>query len=158
MDEMHYDDDAPWCPGMLAKIGLAAFATLLNISSASADFILLTCGPTTGYTYYVGHGWKKDGVNAQMQVLVKDNGGVDLISSGPGNTFSYSADGCTFSRPALGLEKNELVLVATCGRHIETFFFRWNADKSGEVVSVDIAATPLSRRGGALQAACRLER
>jgi hypothetical protein len=80
-------------------------------------------------------GWKKDGVNGKIQLLLKDNGGVDLISSGPLNNFTYSGDGCTFSRPPLPLNKNELVIVATCGRHIETFFFRWGDDKTGEVVS-----------------------
>jgi len=44
------------------------------------------------------------------------------------------------------------VIVATCGRHIETFYFRWGDDKSGEVVSVDIATTPIANLGGVLSA------
>ena len=147
----------------MAKIGTAAIAML--VSPARADFcVWLTCGPSSGYTYYLeggfakrdDAGWKKDGVNATMQLLLKDNGGVDLISNGPGNSFTYSGDGCTFSRPRLPLGKNELVVVATCERHIETFFFRWGEDKTGEVVSVDIATTPISSRGGALRAPCKV--
>jgi hypothetical protein len=36
------------------------------------------------------------------------------------------------------------------------FFFRWGDDKTGEVVSVDIAITPITKRGGALQAPCKV--
>jgi len=149
----------------LVKIGTAAIAMLPIVSTVwAADFILLTCGSASGYTYYmegalVGKadvGWKKDAANGTLQLLIKENGGVDLISSGPANNFTYSADGCTFSRPPMPVAKNELVIVATCGRHLETFFFRWGADKTGEVVSVDIAATPLSNRGGVLHAPCKV--
>jgi hypothetical protein len=148
----------------LAKIGTAAIVMLGSASSASADFIGLTCGPSSGYTYYMEGGlakktdvgWKKDGVNATLQLLLKDNGDVDLISSGPLNNFTYSGDGCTFSRPPLPVNKNEFVVVATCGRHMETFYFRWADDKTGEVVSVDIAATPIANRGGVLRAPCKV--
>jgi hypothetical protein len=40
----------------LAKIGTAAIAMLGSVSSASADFIGLTCGPSSGYTYYMEGG------------------------------------------------------------------------------------------------------
>jgi hypothetical protein len=148
----------------LVKIGTAAIAMLPSVSTAWADSIWLTCGPASRYTYYMEGGlakkadvgWKKDGVNGKIQLLLKDNGGVDLISSGPLNNFTYSGDGCTFSRPPLPLNKNELVIVATCGRHFETFFFRWGDDKTGEVVSVDIASTPIANRGGVLQAPCKV--
>ena len=87
----------------------------------------------------------------------KDNGGVvDLISSQPGNNFAYSAKGCTFSRPKLVLGKNELVVVATCRNHVETFYFRWGDDKTGEVASVDIGSTPISKHGGVLHAPCKV--
>jgi hypothetical protein len=144
---------------------LIAVALLVALAeqSAFADYIFITCGASSGYTYYMegpltpkAPGWKKDGVNSKLQLLIKENGGVDLISSGAPNDFSYSADGCSFSRPPMPLGENELVLVATCPKHIETFFFRWKDDKSGELVSVDIAATPLSNRGGTLYAACKL--
>jgi hypothetical protein len=148
----------------LGKISTAAIAMLSSVSTASADFIFLTCGSASGYTYYMEGGqfrradvgWTKDAFNGTLQLLMKDNGGVDLISSGgPGNNFAYSAKGCTFSRPFV-LGKNELVLVATCERHVETFYFRWGDDKTGEVVSVDIAATPISNHGGVLHAPCKV--
>jgi hypothetical protein len=148
----------------LVKIGTAAIAMLPTVSTAwAADRIFLTCGPASGYTYFMEGGlakkddvgWKKDGVDGKIQLLLKDNGGVDLISSGPMNNFTYSGDGCTFSSPPMPVAKNEFVIVATCGRHLETFFFRWG-DKTGEVVSVDIAATPISNRGGVLQAPCKV--
>jgi hypothetical protein len=147
----------------LSKIGTAAIVMLGSVSSAwGADFILLTCGPSSGYTYYMEGkktdvGWKKDADNGKLQLLIKDNGGVDLIASGPVNNFTYSGDGCTFSHPPLPLNKNELVIVATCGMHIETFYFRWG-DKTAEVVSVDIASTPISNRGGVLRAPCTVGR
>ena len=149
----------------LAKIGTAATVVVGSVSSAwAADFILLTCGASSGYTYYMEGGlakktdvgWKKDGVNATLQLLIKDNGGVDLISRGPANNFTYAGDGCTFSRPPIPVNKNELVVVATCGRHIETFYFRWGDDKSGEVVSVDIATAPIANLGGVLRALCKV--
>jgi hypothetical protein len=96
----------------LVKMGTAAIAMLPSVSTAWADFTL-TCGPSSGYTYYMEGGlakgadvgWKKDGINAKLQLLIKDNGGVDLISSGPGNDFTYSGDGCTFSRPPLPVKR-----------------------------------------------------
>ena len=148
----------------LVKIGTAAIAMLPSVSTAwTADEIILTCGPASGYTYYMeGNavkkadvGWKKDGVDGKIQLVLRDNQKVDIISSGPLNNFTYSGDGCTFSSPPMPVGKNELVIVAMCGRHLETFFFRWG-DKIGEVVSVDIAATPISNRGGVLQAPCKV--
>jgi len=49
----------------LAKIGTAAIVMLGSVSSALADSVLLTCGPSSGYTYYMEGkktdvGWKKD--------------------------------------------------------------------------------------------------
>jgi hypothetical protein len=43
----------------LAKIATAAIAMLGSLSSASADFIFLTCGPSSGYTYYMEGGLAK---------------------------------------------------------------------------------------------------
>ena len=100
---------------------VGAIATLLSASSAYADSIFITCGASSGYTYYMegaaagaALGWQKDGVNSKLQLLIKDNGDVDLISSGAPNNFYYSDDGCEFSRPSLPFGKNELVIVATC--------------------------------------------
>jgi hypothetical protein len=101
-------------------------------------------------------GWQKDGIDAKLSLLIKEQDkSFDMISGGaPPNDFSYSSHGCSFSRPSLDLDKNELVLVAHCPKQIEMFFFRWNDDKTGELIRVDLASSTLS--GGALYATCKI--
>jgi hypothetical protein len=146
---------------------LAAVAVLNAVTwqSALADFIFITCGPSAGSTYYMeggrvtsaNAGWKKDGVNAKLQLLIKDDKSFDLISKGaPPNDFSYSDHGCNLSRLNLSTDKNELVVSAQCPKQLEVFFFKWNDDKTGELVQVDIASSELTKHGGALHATCQI--
>jgi hypothetical protein len=40
-------------------------------------------------------GWQQDGIEAKLQLLIKDDRTVDLISKGaPPNDFKYSEHGC----------------------------------------------------------------
>lgn len=146
---------------------LATIAALTAVGwqPALADFVFITCEPSSGFTYYMegglvtstNAGWKKDGVDAKLQLLIKDDKSFDLISKGaPPNEFSYSAQGCQLGRVNLSSDKNELVLSALCGKQLEVFFFKWNEDKTGEVTQVDVASSDIDKHGGALHAACQL--
>ena len=107
-------------------------AVMLCGEPAYADFIFLTCGPSAGSTYYLeggmvhaaDAGWAKDGIDAGIQLLVKDDKSFDLISKGPPpNDFNYSDHGCKFGTVSLSSDKNELVIVSHCPKQLEVFFF-----------------------------------
>jgi hypothetical protein len=150
----------------LANTVVGAAMTLLSVNAASADFIFMTCGASSGSTYYMEGGlvtsakagWKNDGVDAKLQLLIKDDKSFDLISKGPPpNDFAYSEHGCQINRLSLSSDKDELVILAACPSQIETFFFKWDAaDKTGELVRVDVAPSPLTKHGGALHAVCKI--
>lgn len=134
------------------------------VSQAWADKIIYTCGPASGYTYYLKGGlagdatttgWKKDGIDAGMQLVLTDDHEMDLVSLGnPPNDFRYSAHGCKIS--SLQSDTTGLSIIAACPSQIELFLFSFNPDKSGELVRVDIASSQLSKHGGALHSDCRI--
>ena len=145
-------------------IGLLA-ATLLCSGPAWADFVFMTCGPSSGHTYYMEGGmatpadvgWQKDGIDAGFQLLIKDDKTLDLISKGsPPNDFKYSDHGCQFGTLSLSSDKNEIVVLAHCPNQLEVFLFNWKDDRTGEAVRVDVASSGLSKHGGALHATCQL--
>jgi hypothetical protein len=148
------------------KAGAALFAaTLLCGGSAYADKVAITCGPSTGSTYYMqgglvppeNKGWQKDGIDAGFQLILKDDKKLDLVSTGsPPNDFKYSDHGCEFATVTLSPDQNELVVMTRCPKQIEVFLFNWKDDGTGEVVRVDVASSGLSKHGGALHADCRL--
>jgi hypothetical protein len=151
---------------MVAKAAIALSVAIIQSGGpAYADFVFLSCGPSAGSTYYMeggmvsaaNAGWQKDGIDAGIQLLIKDDKSFDLISKGPPpNDFNYSDHGCKFGSVSLSPDKNELVVLAQCPNQVEVFFFNWKDDKTGEVVRVDIASSGLSKHGGALHATCQL--
>lgn len=148
------------------RVGSALFAaTLLWGSSSYADKVAITCGPSTGSSYYMAggmarpkdQGWQKDGINSGFQLVLKDDKSLDLVSTGsPPNDFKYSDHGCKLATVPLSDDQNELVVLSRCPRQIEVFLFQWKDDGTGEVVRVDVASSELSKHGGALHADCRL--
>jgi hypothetical protein len=148
---------------MFAKAAIALSVAIIQSGGpAYADFVFLSCGASAGSTYYMeggmvsaaNAGWQKDGIDAGIQLLIKDDKSFDLISKGPPpNDFKY---GCKFGTVSLSSAKNELVVLAHCPNQVEVFFFNWKDDKTGEVVRVDIASSGLSKHGGALHATCQL--
>jgi hypothetical protein len=151
---------------MFAKAAIALCVAIIQSGGpAYADFVFLSCGASAGSTYYMeggmvsaaNAGWQKDGIDAGIQLLIKDDKSFDLISKGPPpNDFKYSDHGCKFGTVSLSSAKNELVVSAHCPNQVEVFFFNWKDDKTGEVVRVDIASSGLSKHGGALHATCQL--
>ena len=113
---------------------ILCFGTLLGGGSAYADKVAITCGPSTGSTYYMqgrlvppeNKGWQKDGVDAGIQLVVKDDKKLDLVSRGsPPNDFKYSDHGCELGTVPLSPGQNELVVMSVCPRQIEVFLFQW---------------------------------
>ena len=147
-----------------AAIALSV-AIIQSGGPAYVDFCFLSCGASAGFTYDMeggmvsaaNAGWQKDGIDAGIQLLIKDDKSFDLISKGPPpNDFKYSDHGCKFGTVSLSPDKNELVVLAHCPNQVEVFFFNWKDDKTGEVVKLDIASSGLSKHGGALHATCEL--
>jgi hypothetical protein len=132
-------------------------------SQAHADKIIYTCGPASGYTYYMkggltkdaaATGWKKDGIDAGLQLVFTNDHDIDLVSLGnPPNDFRYSDHGCKLS--SLQNDTTSWAIIAFCPAQTELFLFSFNPDKSGELVRTDIASSPLSKHGGALHSDCR---
>jgi hypothetical protein len=151
---------------MLHAIAIAAIVILASLPSASADNVLLTCEQSDGWSYFLEGGmvtepsqlgWKRGGIAGKLQLVVRDNPkALDLVASGGVNNFAYIADGCTMSTMPLALNKNETVIMALCKKHIEVFFFKWKDDGSGEVVSTDLASTPISNHGSVLRGPCKV--
>jgi len=151
---------------MFAKAAIALSVAIIQSGGpAYADYVFLSCGASAGSTYYMeggmvsaaNAGWQKDGIDAGIQLLIKDDKSFDLISKGPPpNDFKYSDHGCKFGTVSLSPDKNELVVFAHCPNQVEVFLFNWKDDKTGEVVRVDIASSGLSKHGGALHATCQL--
>jgi hypothetical protein len=150
----------------ITKAGIALFAgTLLGGGWAYADEVAITCGPSTGSTYYMAgglarsehQGWQKDGIDAGFQLVLRDDKKLDLVSTrSPPNDFKYSDHGCELASVPLSAGHNELVVMSHCPRQIEVFLFQWKDDGTGEVVRVDVASSGLSKHRGALHADCRL--
>ena len=151
---------------MFTKAAIALCVAIIQSGGpAYADFVFLSCGASAGSTYYMeggmvsaaNAGWQKDGIDAGIQLLIKDDKSFDLISKGPPpNDFKYSDHGCQFGTVSLSSDKNKLVVLAHCPNQVEVFFFNWKDDKTGEVVRVDIASSGLSKHGGALHTTCQL--
>ena len=149
---------------MRGLLDLAIIISLLTASPAFADKIIYTCGPSSGYTYYLNGGlaqdprdlgWKKDGVDAGLQLVFTDDHNLDLISTGsPPNNFRYSAHGCTIN--SLQSDETGLSLVVACPSDVELFMFSFRPDKTGDLVRAGIASSAISKRGGALHSDCRI--
>jgi hypothetical protein len=146
-------------PSVFVFLFAAGFA-----SQAVADKVIYTCGPSTGYSYYLKGGlaqdadtmgWKKDGIDAGIQLVFTDDHDLDVLSLGsPPNDFRYSAHGCKIS--SLQSDATGLTVIAVCPSQTELFLFSFNPDKRGELVRADIESSQLSKRGGLLHSDCRI--
>ena len=142
----------------VAKAAIAlSVAIIQSEGPACKDFIFLSCGASAGSTYYMeggtvsaaDAGWQKDGNDAGIQWLIKDDKSFDLIQRDLHQTTSniLTMDASS-ARYSISPDKNELVIFAHCPNQEEVFFFNWKDDKTGEVVRVDIASSGLSKHGG----------
>jgi hypothetical protein len=117
---------------MFTKAAIALCVAIIQSGGpAYADFV--SCGASAGSTYYMdggmvsaaNAGWQKDGIDAGIQLLIKDDKSFDLISKGPPpNDFKYSDHACKFGTISLSPDKNELVVLASLPKPGRSFLFQ----------------------------------
>ena len=117
---------------------------------------ILTCGPATGYGYYLRGGvvpdsdvgWHEDAISGGETRLVQDGDGFDIVfRDATGQTRSSRAEGAAVV-PIVVQSGLVILISAYQGPQptLEHYLFRWDASGKGEVVwRIDRATLSISK-------------